>query len=52
MTIGGIKINLISIDDLMRMKALTDRPRDREDIEHLKRIKALKSTNGSFEHGH
>jgi predicted nucleotidyltransferase len=42
MTIGGIKLGLISIDDLIKMKASTGRPRDKEDIYHLERIKVLK----------
>ena len=40
--IGGIKVSIVSIDDLMKMKASTGRPRDREDIHHLERIKGLK----------
>ena len=42
MTIGGIKLSVISIDDLIKMKASTGRPRDKEDIYHLERIKMLK----------
>lgn len=42
MTIGGTKVSIVSIDDLIKMKALTARPRDMEDIHHLERIKALK----------
>jgi predicted nucleotidyltransferase len=42
MTIGGAKVIIASIDDLIKMKASTARPRDMEDIYHLERIKALK----------
>jgi predicted nucleotidyltransferase len=42
MTIGGAKVSIASIDDLIKMKATTARPRDMEDIYHLERIKALK----------
>jgi len=42
MTIGGAKVSIASIDDLIKMKASTARPRDMEDIHHLERIKALK----------
>lgn len=42
MTVGGIKINIASIDDLIKMKSLTGRPRDMEDINHLERIKVLR----------
>ncbi len=40
--IGDIKINIASIDDLIKMKSITKRPRDLEDINHLERIKSLK----------
>jgi hypothetical protein len=46
MQIGGIKINIASIDDLIRLKSLTGRPRDREDIHQLERIRELKKPNG------
>ncbi len=42
MTIGGAKVSIASIDDLIKMKTSTARPRDMEDIHHLERIKALK----------
>ena len=42
MTIAGAKVSIASIDDLIKMKAATGRPRDMEDIHHLERIKALK----------
>lgn len=40
--IGGVKVSIVSIDDLIRMKASVGRPRDIEDIHHLKRIKRVK----------
>lgn len=42
MTIGGAKVSIASIDDLIKMKVSTGRPRDMEDVHHLERIKALK----------
>ncbi len=42
MTIGGAKVTIASIDDLIKMKTSTARPRDLEDVHHLERIKALK----------
>jgi predicted nucleotidyltransferase len=39
--IGNTKVPVASIDDLMKMKAASGRPRDMEDIQHLKRIKEL-----------
>ncbi len=42
MVVGGIRINLASVDDLIRMKRSAGRPRDMEDINHLERIKALR----------
>ena len=42
MTIAGADVSIVSIDDLIKMKALTGRPRDKEDVHHLERIKALK----------
>ncbi len=42
MTIAGAKVSIASIDDLIKMKSSTARPRDMEDIHHLERIKALK----------
>ena len=40
--IKGINVNVASIDDLIKMKSLCGRPRDIEDINHLKRIKQLR----------
>jgi len=42
LTVGGIRINLASIDDLIKMKHSAGRPRDLEDINHLERIKILR----------
>lgn len=41
----GIPVSLASIDDLIEMKRLSGRPRDLEDIHHLKKIKELKENN-------
>jgi len=40
-----IPISLVSIDDLMELKRLSGRPRDIEDIYHLKRIKEIKGNS-------
>jgi hypothetical protein len=42
MTIAGAKVSIVSLDDLIKMKASAGRPRDMEDVHHLERIKALK----------
>jgi len=42
MRIGGTEVSIASIDDLIKMKASTARPRDMEDVHHLKRIKKLR----------
>ena len=42
MTIAGVKVSIVSIDDLIEMKSLSARARDMEDINHLERIKELK----------
>jgi hypothetical protein len=42
MRIGGIMINVASIDDLIKMKSCTQRPRDIEDKVHLEKIKEMK----------
>lgn len=36
---SGVTATFCSLDDLIELKALTDRPRDREDIETLRRLK-------------
>ncbi len=41
-TAGDVKINIVSMDDLITMKRSSGRPRDLEDAKHLERIKALK----------
>jgi hypothetical protein len=40
----GITVDLISLDDLIVLKNISGRPRDLEDIKHLKRIKDLRGT--------
>lgn len=40
--IRGIKILVASIDDLIKMKYNTQRPRDKEDIIHLEKIKKMR----------
>ena len=42
MTIGGIKVSVVSIDDLIKLKSLSGRQRDVEDIYHLERIRGLR----------
>ncbi len=42
MIIAGIKVAVISLHDLIRMKVTTGRPRDLEDVEHLKKIMSMK----------
>ncbi len=39
---GGLRLNLVSIDDLIRMKRVAGREQDLSDIEALKKVKALK----------
>jgi predicted nucleotidyltransferase len=36
--VGGIDVRVAAIPDLIRLKELADRPTDRDDIEHLRRI--------------
>jgi hypothetical protein len=43
MTIGGVKVSIVSIDDLIELKSLSGRQRDLEDIDHLERIRATES---------
>lgn len=40
--VGQMKINLISIDDLIKIKLLAGRPRDLEDANQLRRIKEMR----------
>ena len=42
-TIGAIKVSIISIDDLIELKSLSGRQRDVEDIDHLERIRAVRN---------
>jgi len=44
MEVAGIKVNIASIDDIIKMKASTRRPRDLEDIHHLERLKVLRNS--------
>ena len=47
LVVGGLAVNLygyvrLTMDDLIKLKKGTGRPRDQEDIYHLERIKAMK----------
>ncbi len=46
MIIGGVKVIIVSIDDLIKLKSLSGRQRDVEDIDHLERIRALRKEEG------
>lgn len=39
MTAGKLKLRVAAIDELIKMKRLSDRPQDREDIKALERLK-------------
>jgi hypothetical protein len=43
MTIGDVKVSIVSIDDLIKLKSLSGRQRDVEDIDHLERIRVLRN---------
>ncbi|MFP3869984.1 MAG: hypothetical protein ACLFVT_03770 [Syntrophobacteria bacterium] len=42
LTVGGVTLSVAALDDLIAVKERAGRPRDLEDANHLKRIKALK----------
>ena len=44
--IEGVPVRIASIPDLIRLKRLADRPRDREDVEQLERILRWKEERG------
>ena len=43
MTIGDVRVSIVSIDDLIKLKSLSGRQRDVEDIDHLERIRAVRN---------
>ena len=36
--IGGVTVDMASVEDLINMKTISGRPRDMEDVEHLRKI--------------
>ena len=40
---GNLTVSMISIDDLIKLKEISDRPNDRVDIEVLKKLKELRN---------
>ncbi|MFH1123975.1 MAG: hypothetical protein V1758_10000 [Pseudomonadota bacterium] len=42
MTIGGIRMAVVCMEDLIEMKNAAGRPRDLEDVNHLRKIVTLK----------
>jgi len=40
--IGGVEASFASLDDLIAMKRAADRPKDREDLQQLERLKQLR----------
>lgn len=44
--IGGIEVDVASVEDLMDMKKVSGRPRDLEDMEHLRKISSGKKLSG------
>lgn len=45
MNIGGINVALISVDDLITMKTSAGRPRDLEDVHHLKKVMGFQDSD-------
>ncbi len=44
--VGGVRVPVASIPDLIRLKRLAGRPRDREDVEKLLEIEQLRKRQG------
>lgn len=38
LNIGGVAVDVASVEDLINMKTISGRPRDMEDVEHLRKI--------------
>jgi predicted nucleotidyltransferase len=38
LNIGGVRVEVASVEDLIKMKTISGRPRDIEDVEHLRKI--------------